>query len=94
MIERRIEDRIKKMVVVQDGFLEASKVFDRLGLRGKSVEEIDFTKGVLQAIGYKELFPFYSFLGQFEQGYLSNEQNYPQLKLCLESEGKELPQLC
>lgn len=46
-------------MVTEGGLDEAFAVFDKFGLDKQEVQEIDFTKGIMQAIGYKELYGLY-----------------------------------
>ena len=47
------------MIFEDKGLLEAFKVFHTME---QTCDNLDFSKGVLQAIGYKEFYKFYLFL--------------------------------
>ena len=59
VIKDRIRNRIIKMVYDHGGLAECFKVFDTLGQK----DDLDFEKGILQAIGYKEFFKLYQKCG-------------------------------
>ena len=64
-MKSRIDARIRKMVFGPDrGLKEAFDVFEKFGEKAAKDPEfrLDFTKGVLQAIGYKELYPLYQYI--------------------------------
>lgn len=55
ILEKRVSKRIDDMIDKQNGLEEAFQVFDQF-----APEDLDFEKGILQAIGYKEFYPFYT----------------------------------
>ena len=64
VIKDRIRKRVNQMIYQHNGLDECFKVFNQLI---QPDVEPDFTKGILQAIGYKEFYPlFQSLHGQLE----------------------------
>lgn len=60
MLEVRIRKRVDKMIDDEEGLSEIFHVFDAFTENGANLENpLDFSKGILQAIGYKEFYDYY-----------------------------------
>lgn len=58
VLEERIVKRVDKMIDRESGLDEIFTVLNAFG-GDKPAAELDFSKGILQAIGYKEFFDYY-----------------------------------
>ena len=58
ILEQRVAKRIDQMIDSQNGLEEIISVFDSQ-LSVAEGSSLDFEKGILQAIGYKEFYPLY-----------------------------------
>lgn len=68
ILEQRITKRIAEMVGPMGGLNEIFEVFSALEPHG-----LDFEKGILQAIGYKEFYPYYLHVKSIHEGGPSNQ---------------------
>ncbi|CDW87769.1 trna mitochondrial [Stylonychia lemnae] len=59
ILEQRIRKRINQMIDQMGGLNEIFSLFDQFH---KIMTDLNFEKGILQAIGYKEFYPFYKYL--------------------------------
>lgn len=80
ILEKRIEKRIYQMINDQGGLEEIFSVFDFHHSLSPTEPELDFEKGILQAIGYKEFYPVYEL---YKQGKTPSEQDIFDAKLRL-----------
>lgn len=78
ILEKRITKRIDQMIDEQSGLEEIRQVFE---FHHSSCETpLDFEKGILQAIGYKEFYPLYPLL---KNGNTPSPDDLTQAKLRL-----------
>ena len=75
-IKNKIDNRIEKMLLEEQGLNEIFSVFSNF--KNKNIE-IDFNKGLLQAIGYKEFFPLYEIINSNFNDFF-NFNTYDQFK--------------
>ena len=72
ILEQRVAKRIDQMIDCQHGLDEIISVFD--SHLSQPDATLDFEKGILQAIGYKEFYPLYLAIKKedknFEKGLL------------------------
>lgn len=59
ILDQRISNRIDHMIYDKEGLVEAFEVFQAFEVSGL---ELDFEKGILQAIGYKEFYDSYLYM--------------------------------
>lgn len=89
ILEQRITKRIEEMIHKSEGLQEIFELFKKFEDNQK---EIDFEKGILQAIGYKE---FYSFYNHIKLKYnermfeIINKQEFDERDIELLKESKE-----
>jgi tRNA A37 N6-isopentenylltransferase MiaA len=79
VLEDRIGRRIGQMIGEQGGLDEIISLFD--AHHPTSAEPLDFEKGLLQAIGYKEFYPYYLLL---KSGVPPTEDDLQQAKARLQ----------
>ena len=66
VLEQRIRKRVDKMIDQEDGLTEIFHIFDSFTNNGTDLDRhLDFSKGILQSIGYKEFYDYY--IGQRKQ---------------------------
>ena len=74
VLDQRIRKRVNKMIDLEDGLTEVFHVFDTFTDGGSDLgRQLDFSKGILQAIGYKEFYDYY--LGQRSRQLQGNEED-------------------
>jgi tRNA dimethylallyltransferase len=57
VLEERIRKRVDKMIDQENGLVEIFHVFDTF--HSSNYTPLDFSKGILQSIGYKEFYDYY-----------------------------------
>ena len=59
VLEERIRRRVDKMIDRENGLEEIFHVFDAFTNECDTKIQLDFSKGILQSIGYKEFYEYY-----------------------------------